>query len=69
MNILYNNMHSYNQQYTTTSPKRIEYILKEIQTSYNMYEQTLAAHPFGFSLLTLTKSTCWSETNKDWDET
>jgi len=67
MNILYDNMRSYNQQYTTTSPKRRKYILEEIQTSCNMYERTLVAHPSGFSLLTLAKSTCWSKTNKDWD--
>jgi len=28
MNILYNNMHSYNQQYNITRPKHRKYILK-----------------------------------------
>jgi len=57
MNILYNNVRSYNQQYTTTSPKHRKYIL-EIQTSCSGYERTLADYPFGYDLLTLAEPTC-----------
>jgi len=56
MNILYN-MCSYNQQYTTTSPKHRKYML-EIQTCCSGYEQTLDDYPSGFSLLNLVKPTC-----------
>jgi len=69
MNILYNNTRSYNQQYNTTSPKYIKYILKvhdilqrvRTSTCWNIHPAT--------SLLNPAKPTCWYETNKDWDET
>jgi len=69
MNILYNNARSYNQQYNTTRPKYIKYILEvydilqrvRTSTCWNIYPAT--------SLLNPAKPTCWSKTNKDWDET
>jgi len=67
MNILYNNARSYNQQHTTTSPKHRKYIL-EIQTSCNGTNEHLIIIHSATSLVSPAISTCWSETNKDWDE-
>jgi len=49
MNILYNIMRSYNQQYNTTHPKIENTSLKSI-TSCNGYKRALVEYPSGYTL-------------------